>query len=143
MTEKLHQTIREEIATLPIEKQGVINASGWEKISEEIGKSNSLDETEINNLQIQILLVLIGLELLENFPRNIEVEVELSGNEAVKIASQVQEKIFKPVVERLESLAKDKAGNATVVKNVDFITSGGDYSVFLDQSNNSGEEQKK
>ena len=61
MTEKLKQIIKEETAKLPKESQDVINVFDWGTISEEIGKKYLLNENETNDLQVETLLILIGL----------------------------------------------------------------------------------
>ena len=46
MTERLKQTIEEEIAALPKEGQEAIGAVPWVKIAEEIGNKNNLTEED-------------------------------------------------------------------------------------------------
>ena len=77
MTEKLQKIIKEEIAKLPKENQEVINAFDWVKITEEIGKKYLLGESEIGDLQVETILVLVGLEEPDSYTRNIENEVEM------------------------------------------------------------------
>ena len=134
MTEKLKQIIKEEVGKLPKENQEVISAFGWEKILEEIEKKYLLLDEEINDLQVETLLVLIGLQDPDEYAKNVENEVGTSKAEAEKIANEVFEKIFTPIYEKiLENIKKsDKVKNATPEQNLNFILSGGDYSTFLD-----------
>ncbi len=133
MTDKLKQIIKEEVAKLPKENQEVINAFGWENISEEIGKRTLLDESEVNDFQVQTLLVLIGLADPNEYERNIENEVGTSKIEAGKIAEEVFEKIFIPINEALLEKIKnsEKVKNPNFGQTLDFILSGGDYSAFI------------
>lgn len=133
MTDKLKQTIKEEIGKLPKENQGVINNFGWEKISEEIGKKYLLSENEINDFQIETLLVLVRVEDINDYAKNIEDNVGTSKKEAEKIADEAFKKIFTPIGSELEENIK-KSGiveNSTVEQSLNFILSGGDYSVFV------------
>jgi len=133
MTEKLKQTIKEEVGKLTKDNQGVINAFGWENIAEEIGKKYLLTDDEINIFQAEILIMLVGLEDPDFFTQNIENNVGTSKAEAEKISKEVFEKIFTPITNLLiEKLKKsDKVKNASAEQNINFILSGGDYSAFL------------
>jgi len=135
MTEKLKQTIKEEVGKLQKENQEVINAFDWENIAEAIGKKYLLTESEINDLQIETLLVLIGLQDPNEYTQNVENNIGTSKNEAEKISAEVFQKIFTPINNILiEKIKKsDKVKNATPEQNLNFILSGGDYSAFLEQ----------
>ena len=62
MTDKLKKIIQDEVGVLPKETQGAINSLDWVSIAEEIGKKNLLNESEINDLQVETLLTLVGIE---------------------------------------------------------------------------------
>lgn len=136
MTEKLQQLAKEKISKLPKETREAINSSGWIEITEEIGKKFSLSEININYLVVETLFVLVGIEYADSYEQNIENEVGTSKNEAEKISAEVFEKIFEPIVEKLEeNIRKNmKDKNANWEQNTNFILSGGDYSVFIDNT---------
>ncbi len=136
MTEKLQQIIKEEVTKLPREAQDAINAFDWANIAEEIGKKYLLEEGEINDLQVETLLVLTGLESGEYYAQNIEDEIGTSEKEAEKIAEEAFQKIFTPISEAIVENIKrsNKSKNPNWEQSLDFILSGGDYSVFLSQS---------
>lgn len=136
MTEKLKKVIKRELEKLPRETQEAINIVDWVNIAEQIGERHLLDQSEINDLQVQTLLVLVGLRDADLFQANIENEVGTSKNEAEKISAEVFEKIFEPIVEKLEeNIRKNmKDKNASWEQNTNFILSGGDYSVFIDNT---------
>ncbi|MFA6257617.1 MAG: hypothetical protein WC671_01230 [Candidatus Paceibacterota bacterium] len=138
MTDKLKQTIKEEVAKLSKENQEVISTFGWENIAEEIGKKNLLLDDEINLFQAEILIVLAGLEDPNFFAQNIENNIGTSKTEAEKIAEEVNQKIFTPISEKILAKIKtsDKVKNASAEQNLNFILSGGDYSAFLEQKEN-------
>ncbi len=133
MTEKLKQISKEEITKLPKEMQEAINAVGWANISEQIGKKYSLNESEINDFQAQVLLVLLGLRDLEFFEIYIENDVETTKDQAANIANEASEKIFDPIANIIEENIKKNLGNKSVdwQQTVDFILSGGNYFSFI------------
>ena len=135
MNEKLKQKLREEIVKLPKEHQNVINAFDWGKISEEVGNLNLLDEDEIKDLQTEVGLVLVGLEDQDLLALNIENNVGTSKIEAIKITAEVNQQIFKPMLEQLELLAKNNLNskNQSWNQRINFIVSGGDYSSFMEK----------
>ena len=135
MTEKLKQTMNTEITKLPKERQEAINSLDWGKESEEIGKKFSFTDDEINNLQVETGLVLVGLANLDTYKQTIEESLRISRDEAEKISQAIFDRIFKPVSEKILSSVKStvRLNNVSWDKTVNFIISGGDYSVFLDK----------
>ncbi|HNW71385.1 MAG TPA: hypothetical protein PKZ36_01240 [Candidatus Paceibacterota bacterium] len=133
MTEKLKQTIKEQMVIMPKESQEVVNNFDWVKISEEIGKKYLLSEEEINILQAEIATVLVCAEDQDYLTQDIENEVGTSKTEAEKIASEVLEKIFKPLIENLSKKIKLELKDRPInwQQNLDFILSGGDYTAFI------------
>jgi hypothetical protein len=138
MTEKLKQTIKEEMDKLPKETQNAINSLDWGNIVEEIGKKYLLNESEVNDLQVETMLVLFGIEELDSYTQNIENEVGISKEEAEKIAKEVNQKIFNPIYDILTKNIEDKikTKNPSWKQTLDFIVSGGDYSVFMKKDDN-------
>jgi len=133
MTEKLKETIKEELAQLPQEGQDAIDAVNWIKITEEIGKKFLLNEIEINDFQLETLLVLIGVTDPEFYVTNIENQVDITKDKAKSLANEAFTKIFTPIgniiIENIKKSGKHKDANAE--QNLDFILSGGDYSAFV------------
>ena len=133
MTEQLKQDIQEQLEFLPKESQEAINSFDWAKISEEIGKKYFLIGNDINVLQAQIGLVLVGLEGQDELAVEIEDEVGTSRENAQKISDEVVQKILKPIFENLSQKIKMSLKDRTVnwQQNLDFIMSGGDYTSFI------------
>ena len=134
MTEKLQKIVKEEISKLPKENQQAINAFDWVKITEEIGKKYLLDESEINDFQVETLLILIGLEDPDSYARNIENEIGTSREKASEISEEVFQKIFIPINDLLvENIKKsEKIKDPKWDQNLDFILSGGNYGAFVE-----------
>ncbi len=133
MTGKLKQTIKEEVGKLSKENQDVINTFGWEKITEEVGREYSLNESKLTNFQVETLLILTGLEDPNSYAKNIESNVGTSKDEAEKITNEVVQKIFTPINDLL--IQNVKKGwvfmTSNTEQNLNFILSGGDYSAFI------------
>lgn len=135
MIEKLKQRTIDELAKLPKEMEESINSLDWSNISETIGKKYIQNEKEIDKLQAEILLVLIGIEKINNLKTNIEINVNLTPQIASQIFDELVEQIFFPIAENIELLVKTNFNleNAHWNQTVNFIVSGGDYSVFLEK----------
>ena len=136
MTDKLKQTIQEEVMKLPKDRQDAVKSFDWVSKTEEIGKKFLLLENEINDLQVETLLVLVGLEDGSYFSQNIENEVGTSKEEADKIAEEILQKVFAPIGDKMIENIKnsEKIKRADLGQNLDFILSGGDYSAFAEKS---------
>ncbi len=133
MTEKLKQTIKEELEKLPKDIREAINSIDWAKITEEIGKKYLLDEEEINDLQAETLTVLIGLSDLDSYAEDIEDEIGTTKKDADSIAGEAFEKIFTPINDVMkENIKKNiRMKDPSWEQTLNFILSGGDYSVFM------------
>lgn len=133
MTEKLNQTIKEEISKLPQEMQEAINAFDWVKVTVDIGKEHNLTEDELTNFQLETLLGLTGVTDLDFYAVNIENEVELSESDSQAIANEALKKIFSPLRKTIEEKIKNNLKNKTPdwKQSIDFVLSGGDYDAFM------------
>ncbi|HTE49220.1 MAG TPA: hypothetical protein VK675_04920 [Candidatus Paceibacterota bacterium] len=135
MTEKLKQIIKEEVMKLPNEAQEAIDSLDWARMAEEIGKTFLLTESQINDLQVETFLVLIGIDDGNYYAQNIENKVGTTTDEAEKIAEEAFQKIFTPINDVLvENIKKSyKSKNPKPEQTLNFILSGGDYTAFLEQ----------
>ncbi len=133
MTEKSQQTIKELLAKLPRETQDTINAVDWVKISEEIGKEYLFDDGDVNVFQTITGLVLAGMIAPDFYAKKIEEGVSIGTELAEKIKGAAFKSIFMPMANKKIEILKTamKAREPAWHENVDFILSGGDYSVFL------------
>ena len=138
MTEKTKNLIKEQIEFIPKEAQEVMNTFNWEGMSEEIGKKYLLNEGDRNDLQIEVGLVLVGLEFQELLATNIEQSLNIDKDKAEKISEEADQKIFKPMYNKLtENIKKTlKIRNIHWQQNLNFILSGGDYTAFIERIEN-------
>lgn len=132
----LQDAIKEDLLMLPKESQAVVNSFDWLGETEKIGKENNLNEDEINNLQIETALVLVGLTSPDLYPYNIDEKVGTTLEKSKKIADEALEKVFKPIADKIEQNIKNKVQdkNGKWDQNVNFALSGGDYSVFAEKA---------
>ena len=133
MNTKLKQKFNEIEKNLPRELRESMNAWDWEEIVKEIGGENFLIENSIEDLQLETAFILTGMEDANIFSLNIETEVGTSKERAEKIAKEIDEKVFKPIYEKLEEKIKQELKNKKISwkQNLDFVLSGGDYTLFL------------
>jgi hypothetical protein len=124
-----------EISKLPKDKQDAINSSNWVKETEEIGKKFSLTEDEINSLQTEVGLMLIGFVRPDNYIKNIEDNIIVSKNTAEQIFNEIFKKIFTDIAKKMELVVKNKIKSETPSwdQTINFILSGGDYSFFIEK----------
>ena len=91
MTEKIKQLVKEELYKLPKEMQQVIDTFEWEKIVEESCKKNNITEDKIFPIQIETVLVLVGLEFPEALAKHLEENTEITKEEAEAIKKALEE----------------------------------------------------
>ena len=134
MNEQTKKIIKDELEKLPIERQTLINSSDWVDISKKIGAKYSFTDDQINKLQIETLLVLTEMEYLSDLGVNLENSLVTTKNQAEGAARELSEQIFKPIAQKIESSVKNQiiSDTPTWQQTINFIVSGGDYSVFLD-----------
>ncbi|MFA6386651.1 MAG: hypothetical protein WCW04_02700 [Candidatus Paceibacterota bacterium] len=135
MTEKLAQTIKEDLVKLPLEAQKAITSSGWEEITEMIGRKYSLLDDDVNIIQLEVGLVLLGYNKISMFAQNIRSSAVLDEETAMNISKELDERVFTPIEQSMQSLIKINPHykNVNWDQTINFIVSGGDYSVFLDK----------
>jgi hypothetical protein len=135
INQRLKENIKEEFKMLPEKTQLVLNNFKFNKVFNEIGKKYYFTEDEIKKLEVETILVLIGLVHINLFSQNIINNMNISEKEMIEIKDEVFKKIFTPIAEKMELLIKDNLSteNISWQQRINFIVSGGDYSVFLDK----------
>jgi len=104
MDEILTQDLKKQFETLPIEVQKAISAVDLPTKLQEIVKNNKLMIDQAGALEIETVLVLFGLEPLENYVSNLVKNVGLSGIQASIVAHDANELIFKNIRESLKNI---------------------------------------
>src|ERR1035437_6211516 len=112
--EKLKEAIKDEVLMLPKETQVAIASFDWLGESEKIGQSNNLTDDEINDLQTETALVLVGLTDPYHYAKKIENEVGTTKEEAEKISLESFQKIFTPLVDKIAESIKSKLKDKSI-----------------------------
>lgn len=102
MIRNLEKIIEGRISTLPEKMQEILFANSWKEMVKNITTRYTLNEEEANNLKTEIFLILTGLEPINNFRTNLVKELDISYDQALKIASDTNTGIFNPIMEILK-----------------------------------------
>lgn len=135
---QLKENIMGEMLLLPKKTREVINAFEFQKIFVEIGKNHKLIEEEVKKLEIETILVLIGLVNPLLYSQNIENNIGMSEQESKEVEKEITSQIFQPIYEKIVEKIKNSPTyyNPKWKQSVNFIVSGGDYSVFVEETEN-------
>lgn len=104
MDETTQQDLKKQFQALPVELQKAIVSIDLPTKLQEIIKNNKLMLDQAGNLETEIQLVLLGVEPLDNFIKNLVNNVGLSNIQASIIAHDVNELVFKGIREALKTI---------------------------------------
>ncbi len=133
MTDRFKKKIEEEMKNLPEELQSAIRSVDWPRIAEGIAGKHLLGADEVENLQLEIFLVLLGLRSIEFLSTNIENQVVIPKEDAEIIAREAVMKIFNPILNEYQKIVKNKTSGkkADWQQNLNFVLSGGNYAELV------------
>jgi hypothetical protein len=98
------QIVQEQFNRLPKQIQDAITNSGWEQKIRSIARKYDLVVGEAGTLELETLLVMLGLENPKDYKKNIQREIGLSDEKANTIIKAVDEQIFKDIKKKLIEL---------------------------------------
>ncbi len=104
MDEETKKQLTEQYKSLPREVQQAITDTDLPKKFQQIVQENKLLIDQAGILETETILVLYGIEPLENFVVNISRELNLPKDKAMAIARSVDELIFKSVRSTLREI---------------------------------------
>ncbi len=107
MDNDLQNNLQETFQSLPKELQEAISAADLPRKLEAVTKDNKLMIDQAGKVQNETVLVLLGLEPLENYVDNLVKNVGLSKETAEAVANDVNELIFKNVRKTLEKISEE------------------------------------
>lgn len=84
---------------------------------EAIGNKHNLNVTQVSQLNNEIVFVLLGLEPLNSFRPNLMRELGITYDQAIKISSDVNDRIFGSVMNAVKALEKTEE-SPSVEENV-------------------------
>ena len=97
MNEKLRQTFEEQLTYLPSINQQALRSFDWATELVGIGKQYGLHVDQLDDLQIETMLVLVGITNPDDYPNELITRLAISPSEADKIIEQVNDRIFTPI----------------------------------------------
>ncbi len=135
MTQETKNKIKDQIDLLPKDSQQAIASFDWMKETEKIAEEYNIFDIDCDNLIIEVVLVLCGIEYLEDLSYNIAENVEIEKVDAEEIVKEIIEKIIKPIAEKRIEIIKQNIKNNPQPwdKEMKFVLSGGDYSHLGDR----------
>ncbi len=95
--EKMKQVFEEELQKLPEINRRALLSFDWLKQITEIGKSNGIIDSEIEDFQIETILVLVGMVSPNDYPNELAVRLALSPAQVESLLGEVVKKVFTPI----------------------------------------------
>lgn len=109
-----NELLKERFINLPAEIQDAILAPENQELPIAIGKRYRLQPNEVELIQKEMLLVLLGLNDPLDFPTNIERTTALGKNDAYSIAQEINEKVFSPLRDAFHMVYKQDQEDAEI-----------------------------
>lgn len=104
MDEETQKIIAEQMKALPKDVVEAIVSVDYKTKLQEITKRQRLLIDQAGKLEMEVTLIMIGLEPLADFIPNIQRELEVNALRAKDIAVDVSENIFKPIRDSLQKM---------------------------------------
>ena len=100
------QNLKKQFDSLPPELQTAISSVGLPQKLQQIVKNNKLLLNQADSIQTETYLVLLGLEPLDDYIGNIVKNAGLDKNQALAVAHDMDELVFKDVREHLKTISQ-------------------------------------
>lgn len=97
MNDKLRKSFEEQLVYLPEINQQALKSFDWATELLSIGKNYGLHIDQLEDLQIETMLVLVGLVQPEEYANELIMRLAISPSEANRIIEQVNDRIFTPI----------------------------------------------
>ncbi len=97
MNEKLRQTYEEQLRYLPDINQQALKSFDWATELLAIGKGYGLHIDQLEDLQIETMLVLVGIVSPDRYENELIERLAVSPAEAAKIVEEVGNRVFTPI----------------------------------------------
>lgn len=115
MNERLKQQFEEQLTYLPAINQQALRSFDWATELVAIGKNYGLHIDELEDLQTETMLLLVGLITAEQYPNEIINRLAISPAEAEKIIEQVNDRIFIPIHDYIVNGGVTQASTPTTI----------------------------
>jgi hypothetical protein len=97
MNDKLRQQFNDQLTYLPEINQRALQSFDWATELIAIGHGYGLHIDQLEDLQIETMLVLVGLTPANDYQNEIVTRLAISPSEADKIITEVNSRIFTPI----------------------------------------------
>ncbi len=97
VNESLYNTIQEHMKKLPEGVRSAIHASDWERKILTIGRRYGLHVDQLEVLQTELSLAVLGLSSREEFVKETMKEAHIPSETMVKLVSDINTEIFEPI----------------------------------------------
>jgi len=97
MNEKLKQQFEEQLVYLPDINQQALKSFDWATQLLSIGHQYGLHIDQLEDLQIETMMLLVGLVSPDQYPDHLTEKLAVSPTEITKIIGQINEQIFSPI----------------------------------------------
>ena len=98
------EELKNRFKLLPKELQDIIMSSGYQTSLVEIGKRHKLTIEQLGQLELETTLVMVGSTHPDMYVHEVEEILNIDPDLAQAIANDVNEKIMKPIREKLEEV---------------------------------------
>lgn len=102
--------IDDQFKTLPAPLQRAITLTPWRNLVGAVAKSNNLSQEQSQSLELESMLVMYGFESEDDFAGNVARELALDEARAKALASEVDQKVFAPVISKANELSQQGKG---------------------------------
>lgn len=117
------QHYNEQLELLPAINQEAIRSCDWMNILVDIGKKNALMLDEVEDLQIETMLVLVGITPADNYEAELIEKLALSPAQADKLLSDINQQVFTPIHDYIVRGGPEQAPTGLSRVGIDINTS--------------------
>lgn len=121
MNDKLRQQFEDQLTYLPAINQQALRSFDWATELVAIGKNYGLHIDELDDLQIETMLVLVGLVDPGQYQNELINRLAISPTEAGKIIEDINDRVFTPIHDYIVSGGqKAEATPTTIMESAGF-----------------------
>lgn len=122
MDQEIEKIIKERYQILPDDVKKSIAALPLQTIMQDVAQKNGLHIDQAGVLYTETMLILLGVEGVDAFEKNIATNLSLSPSDARGVTLAINEKVFLPIRESLKAIQKVQIQAATAVTPEPAIT---------------------
>ena len=101
------EKIKDLYSVIPEKLKQFIADQSWIQKVNDISKKYSLDEDQLKNLEIETLLVLVGIKYINDFTKNIEEQLIVNTDTSEKISSDIGDALFVDILDLINQANQD------------------------------------